>query len=173
MNTLQRLSLEITPQLRATFDNFQKQSASVLNLFNILGSIYCAGRPYHLYDSVRILLLFAERSYQLYGTVRSPSNTISSLLLIPLSILFVAQHDQADIHQFGPHSASLIRPYSLYGLPRVMLFGWHKRKRFDPANPSTRSQILCNYGRIYHCHLSRDFPHFSDGRGPPQGRLPW
>jgi hypothetical protein len=24
--------------------------------------------------------------------------------------------------------------------------------------------ILCNNGRIYHCHLSRDFPRFSDGK---------
>jgi hypothetical protein len=31
------------------------------------------------------------------------------------------------------------------------------------AKPSTRSQILCNYGRIYHYHLSRYFPCFSVG----------
>jgi hypothetical protein len=39
-------------------------------------------------------------------------------------------------------------------------------------SPPQDPQILCNYGRIYNCHLSRDFPRFSDGRGPPQGRLP-
>jgi hypothetical protein len=38
--------------------------------------------------------------------------------------------------------------------------------------PTQDSQILCNYGRTYHYHLSKNFPHFSDGRGPPQGRLP-
>jgi hypothetical protein len=38
--------------------------------------------------------------------------------------------------------------------------------------PPQDSKILYNYGRTYHCHLSRDFPHFSDGIDPPQERLP-
>jgi hypothetical protein len=40
-------------------------------------------------------------------------------------------------------------------------------------SPPQDPQILRNNGRNYHCHLSRIFPHFGDGRGPPQGRLPW
>jgi hypothetical protein len=39
--------------------------------------------------------------------------------------------------------------------------------------PPQDPQILCNYGRRYHYHLSRILPRFSDGRGPPQRRLPW
>jgi hypothetical protein len=31
---------------------------------------------------------------------------------------------------------------------------------------------MCNYGKSYHCHLSKKFTHFSDGGGLPQGRLP-
>jgi hypothetical protein len=41
------------------------------------------------------------------------------------------------------------------------------------VNPNTRQQILCNYGLTLHCHLSKDVPRFSDGRCPPQGRIPW
>jgi hypothetical protein len=32
------------------------------------------------------------------------------------------------------------------------------------AKPSTRSQSCVTIGSFYHCHLSRYFPHFSDGR---------
>jgi hypothetical protein len=32
------------------------------------------------------------------------------------------------------------------------------------AKPSTRSQSCATIGSVYHCHLSRDFPCFSDGR---------
>jgi hypothetical protein len=38
--------------------------------------------------------------------------------------------------------------------------------------PPHYPEIFCNYGRTYHYHLIRDFPQFSDGKGPPQGRLP-
>jgi hypothetical protein len=38
--------------------------------------------------------------------------------------------------------------------------------------PPQDLNLCVTIGRIYHCHLSRDFPCFSDGRGPPQGRLP-
>ena len=39
--------------------------------------------------------------------------------------------------------------------------------------PPQVTQTLRNYGKSYHCHLSKKFPHFNDGRGPPQGRIPW
>ena len=38
--------------------------------------------------------------------------------------------------------------------------------------PKKDHQILCNYRKSYHYHLSKKSPHFSDGGGPPQGRLP-
>jgi hypothetical protein len=34
-------------------------------------------------------------------------------------------------------------------------------------NPNTSPPNLRNYGKSYHCHLSKKFPHFSDGGGPP------
>jgi hypothetical protein len=37
------------------------------------------------------------------------------------------------------------------------------------AKPSTRSQSCVTVERNYHWHLSRDFPHFSDGRRSTQG----
>jgi hypothetical protein len=35
---------------------------------------------------------------------------------------------------------------------------------FTCTNPSTISHFCVIIGSVYHCHLSRDFPRFSDGR---------
>jgi hypothetical protein len=32
------------------------------------------------------------------------------------------------------------------------------------AKPFTRSQYCVTIGSVYHCHISKGFPHFSDGR---------
>jgi len=39
-------------------------------------------------------------------------------------------------------------------------------------SPTQDPQILRNYRKSYHCHLREKSPSFSNGGGPPQGRLP-
>jgi hypothetical protein len=49
---------------------------------------------------------------------------------------------------------------------------WHQycyRTICTCSKPNTSSQILCNYRKSYHCHLSRRSPRFSDGERSTTG----